>query len=92
MVQLSPRKGPSRMQRKLPGGTESTCIVASSVLRRGQPDSGESCIVLQRGPTCSLVAKFPKRSSRRLQYVNFALPRKNAANEATDGCVRTFDA
>ena len=62
MVQLSPRKGPSRMQRKLPGGTESTCIVASSVLRRGQPDSGESCIVLQRGPTCSLVAKFPKRS------------------------------
>ena len=31
------------------------------VLRRGQPDSGESCIVLQSWPTCSLVAKFLQR-------------------------------
>ena len=28
-------------------GTKSTYIVCSSVLRRGQPDSGESCIMLQ---------------------------------------------
>ena len=27
-----------------------------------------------------------------LQYANFVLQEKNAANEATDGCVRTFDA
>ena len=27
-----------------------------------QSDSGESCIVLQRGPTRNLVAKFPQRS------------------------------
>ena len=28
------------------------------MLRRGQPDSGEGCIVLQSGPTRSFVAKF----------------------------------
>ena len=33
-------------------------IIASSVFRQGQPDSGEGCIVLQNGPTCSLLAKF----------------------------------
>ena len=42
-LQLSPRKGP-------PGcavswhGTESTCIVGSSVLRWGQPDGGENLV------------------------------------------------
>ena len=41
-------------------GAESTFIVGSSVLRRGQPDSGEGSIVLQSGLTCSLVAKFPQ--------------------------------
>ena len=43
-------------------GTESTCIIGSLcfvVLRWGQPDSGEGCIVLQSRPTRSLVAKFP---------------------------------
>ena len=43
--------------------TESTCIVCSSVLCRGHPDSGEKCIVLQSGPTRSLVAKFPQCSA-----------------------------
>ena len=43
-------------------GTEWTCIVGSSVIRWGQPDSGESCIMLQSGPTRSLVAKFPQHS------------------------------
>ena len=37
-------------------------IVASSALHWGQPDSGESCVVLQSWPTRSLVAKFPHRS------------------------------
>ena len=32
------------------------------MLRRGQPNSGESCIVLQSWPTRSLVAKFPHHS------------------------------
>ena len=32
-------------------GTESTCIVSSFVIRRGQHNSGESCIMLQSGPT-----------------------------------------
>ena len=39
-------------------GTEWTCIIGSSVIRRGLPDSGENCIVLQNRPTRSLVAKF----------------------------------
>ena len=43
-------------------GTKWTCIVSSSVIRRGQPDSGESCIVLQSGPIHSLVVKFPRSS------------------------------
>ena len=30
--------------------------------------------------------------SHRLQYANFVLQGKNTANEATDGCVQTFDA
>ena len=43
-------------------GTESICIISSSVIRRGQPNSGESCITLQSGLTRSLDAKFPQRS------------------------------
>ena len=45
---------------ELPGGTESTCIVASPVLRQGQPNGGEGCIVLESGPTRTLVAKLPQ--------------------------------
>ena len=44
-------------------GTESICIVALPVLRRGQPDGGESCIVLESGPIRSLVAKLPQHLS-----------------------------
>ena len=40
-------------------GIEWTCIVGSSVIRRGPSDSGESCIVLQSRSTRSLIAKFP---------------------------------
>ena len=43
-------------------GTESTCIISLSMICRGQPNNGENCIVLQSGPTCSLVAKFLQRS------------------------------
>ena len=43
-------------------GAQLTCTVGSFVLRRGQPDSGEGCIMLQSGPTRSLVAKFPQHS------------------------------
>ena len=42
--------------------TEWTCIVGSSVICGSQPDSGESCIVLQSGLSCSFVAKFPQCS------------------------------
>ena len=36
----------------------SVCIVALPTLHRGQSDGGESCIVLESGPTRSLVAKL----------------------------------
>ena len=91
MVQLSPRKCPSRMRSYMPGCSESTCIVASPVLRRGQPDGGESCIVLESGPTHSLIANLPKRSSLVI-CVNFVLQAENAANKAMDGYVRNLDA
>ena len=41
-------------------GTEST-IVASPVLHQGQPDGGESCIMLESGPTRSLIVKLSQR-------------------------------
>ena len=43
-------------------GTESICIIGSSMIRRGQPISGESCIVLQSRLTRNLIAKFSQRS------------------------------
>ena len=67
------------------------CVITSSLLCRGQPDSGESCImlqsciVLQSWPTHSLIAKFPQHSvvacSTQISYCR-----------ATSECVRTFDA
>ena len=64
-------------------GGESTCIIGLSVLRRGQPDSGEGCIMLQSGLTRSLVAKVLQ------QCANFVLQGRNTANQATDRCVQT---
>ena len=55
------------------------------------PDGGKSCIVLQSGPTHSLVAKLLQCSSLAV-YTTFVQQAKNARNEATDACVRTFDA
>jgi len=50
MVQLSPSKGPTHMRSDLPGGTELTCIIASSMFHRGQPDCGESCNCARKQP------------------------------------------
>ena len=55
-------QGPTSDAKLAAIGTKSTCIVGLSVICRGQPDSGESCIVLQSRLTCSLIAKFPQRS------------------------------
>ena len=57
-----PTQGPTTDAKLAAMVTEWTCIFGSSVICRGQPDSGERCIVLQSGPTCSLIAKFPQRS------------------------------
>ena len=72
-------------------GTELTSIIASPVLRWGQSDSGESCVVLENGLTLSLIAKLPQHSSFAV-HANFVLQATNAANEAMDGCVWTFAA
>ena len=55
------------------GGTELTCIVSLSVLRRSQPNTYIAC--------CQVSTAF----SCRLQYANFMLQGKNAVNEATEG-------
>ena len=59
--------------------------IASSLLCWGQPDSGESCIMLQSWPTHSFIAKFPQHSvvacSTQISYCR-----------ATSECVWTFDA
>ena len=81
---------PSRMQTWLPGGTESTFIVGLPVLHQGHPNSGKCCIVLESGPTRSLVAKLPQRLSHAVHELCAAT--KNATNEAMDECVRNFDA
>ena len=46
-----------------PGCKVSVCIVALPTLHRGQPDGGESCIVLESGLTRSLIAKLLQCSS-----------------------------
>ena len=44
-------------------GVKSTSIIVLPVLRQGHLDRGESCIMLERGPTCSLTAKLLQCSS-----------------------------
>ena len=58
------------------------------MLHQGQSDGGESCIVLQAD---QLVASLPGfRSLHHLQYANFMLQAKNAANKATSGECKTL--
>ena len=59
---IIPTQGPAHSRCKVScHGTKSTCIVGSSVILWGQLDSGESCIMLQSRPTCSLI-RFPQHS------------------------------
>ena len=74
-------------------GTDLTCngyIITSHMLCRGQPDSGENCVVLESGLTHSFVAKLLQQLS--LVVRKFCAAVKNAANKATNRCVRNFDA
>ena len=69
--------------------------LASSVRQlfvKASPTVEKSCTMLRNGPTHSLVAKFPQRLVVACSTPNFVLQGKNAANEATDECVRYFDA
>ena len=54
----------------------STCIITSLMFHWGQPDSGESCTVLESRPARRLVTKFHD-----VQYRNLLLQVKNTANE-----------
>ena len=60
------------------------------MLRQGQPDSGESCIMLQSGLTRSLLAKFPHVQSSlavHVDYTNFVLQVKNTEQGHGRMCV-----
>ena len=57
MVQLSPASAQHRCKVSC-RGTQLTFIVALLVLHRGQPDRGESYIVVGSGPICSRVDKL----------------------------------
>ena len=60
MVQPFPHKGPPQMWSYVAASRyRSTCIVALPRACPGQQDSGESCIMLQSGPTC---CQFPQSS------------------------------
>ena len=63
MVQLVyPHARPSPDVKLAAMGPNRLASSVSSVIRRGQPDSGESCIMLQSELIRSLDAKFPQYS------------------------------
>ena len=66
-------------------GAESTCIVGSFVLRRGQSDSGEGCYKADR--LIALLLSF--RSVQSSPAVRDFHAARNTANQAMDRCVRT---
>ena len=53
-----------------------------SQVRQGQPNSGESCIVLETRPTCQSHCQLSAAFSHHLQYANFMPQGKNGSNEA----------
>ena len=53
-----PRQGPTSDTKLAAIGTDLACIVCSSVIRQGQPNSGESCIALQSGLTLTSLPSF----------------------------------
>ena len=63
------------------------CFVEAS------PTVEKAVSCLQSGPTRSPIAKFPQHSVIACSMqILIVLQEKNAANEATDECVQTFDA
>ena len=72
------RAHPAWMRVSYQGGTKLTCIIASPVLHRGQPDGGESYIVL-------LLPSFS--NVRHLQYMRIlCCKQENASSGTMDGC------
>ena len=72
LLNYIPAQGPTPNAK----GTKSTCLITLFVLCRGQPDSGESFKANWLVPRCQVFEAF----SHRLQYTNFVLQGKNAAN------------
>ena len=60
----------------------------NSLAKRGQHGSVESCIVLEKGPTCSLVAKAPQHLSPALREYRTA--RGEHCGRDYDWCVQTL--
>ena len=61
-------------------------------LHRGQPDSGEAVSYYKADQLVASLPSFRSIQSSLAVRKFCARQGKNAANEATDGCVRTFDA
>ena len=69
MLQLSSCKCPPRIQSQLPGVIKLTCIV----LCQGQPDGGESCIVLE--------SRSPRSPDAKLLQLSYVVHELCAASE-----------
>ena len=72
-------------------GTESTCIIGSLCFIEASLTVEKAVLCYKADQLVALLLSF-LTFSRCLQYVNFVLQGMNAVNEATDGCMQTFDA
>ena len=70
--------------------TELTFIVTLLVLHWGQPNSGESCIMVESGPIHSCVVKLLQ--CLLLAVATFILQARNTVNQTMDRCVQNFAA
>ena len=91
MVQLSLRNGPTldamlaaKGLNRLASSVRPCFVVASLTVEKVVSCYKADKLIASLLSSCTF--------SRRLQYTNFMQQGKNTANEATDRCVRTFDA
>ena len=75
-----PCKRPSRMQRLATRGYRIDLHRRFARFRWGKPDGGESCIVLESGPTRSLVAKPPRLAVCKFRNCNWGMPRTSGGH------------
>ena len=84
IVQLYPCKHPPKVQRQVAG---TTFVRAFFVDKQGQCGSRENCILLENGPTQSLVNRASQRSS--LAVREFRTASKERCGRGYNWCVQT---